>query len=91
MVTKAFVERRLVALIMSAPTRKLPRQFIDSTTGLIKNNVQVICGRRSAQAFMCIVRVQGAAARTGLYVRYRQKPSSGGDFKWYGYKQGLPG
>jgi hypothetical protein len=90
-VTKAFVERRLVALIMSAPARKLPPQFIDSTTGLIKNNVQVICRRRSARAFMCLVRVQGAAARAGIYVKYRQKTSSGGLFKWYGYKQGSPG
>ncbi len=85
-VTKALVERRLVSLIIAAPARKLPRQFVDGTTGLVKNNVQVVCRRRTARSFLCVVRLPSHAPREGLYVRYRPGPNGRGVFTWYGYK-----
>lgn len=84
-VTKGSVERKLVSLI-SAPARKLPPQFVDSTTGLIKNNVQVVCRRRTTRSFLCIVRLPSHPANEGLYVRYRSGPNGRDVFKWYGYR-----
>lgn len=84
---KALVERRLAALIISAPARKLPREFVDATTGLVKNNVQVVCRRRRTRSFLCVVRPP-SGAKEGLYVRYRAGPNSHGVFTWYGYARG---
>ena len=86
---KALVERRLAALIISAPARKLPRQFVDATTGLVKNNVQVVCRRRTTRSFLCVVRPPSGAPKEGLYVRYRAGPNRQGVFTWYGYTGGV--
>jgi hypothetical protein len=86
---KTLVERRLAALIISAPARKLPRQFVDATTGLVKNNVQVVCRRRTTRSFLCVVRPPSGAPKEGLYVRYRTGPNSHGVFTWYGYTEGV--
>jgi hypothetical protein len=88
-VTKTAVERKVISLILSAPTRKLPRTFIDSTTGLVKNNVQVVC-RKSKQrqrSFLCAVRLPADGSSKALYVRYRTDEKGRGAFKWYGYKR----
>jgi hypothetical protein len=87
-VAKAAVERRLASLIISAPVRKLPRRFVDPTTGLIKNNVQVVCRRRTLQSFLCVVRLPNRAPKESLYVRYRGGRNGHGVFAWYGYKAG---
>src|SRR3989442_859950 len=50
---KSVLERKVVSLILSAPARKLPRSFIDRTTGLVKNNVQVVCSKRTPRSFLC--------------------------------------
>jgi hypothetical protein len=84
--TKTDVEHRVVSLILSAPTRKLPRNFIDPTTGLVKNNVQVVCKKRKHRSFLCAVRLPSGSASKALYVRYRASKSGHGVFKWYGYK-----
>jgi hypothetical protein len=86
---KTLVERRLAALIISAPPRKLPRQFVDATTGLAKNNVQVVCRRRTTRSFLCVVRPPSGAPKEGLYVRYRTGPNGHGVFTWYGYTEGV--
>jgi hypothetical protein len=87
--TKAAVERKVVALILSAPTRRLPRDLIDSTTGLVKNNVQVVCKKQQVQraSFLCAVRLPSEANNKALYVRYRTNKNGRGAFKWYGYKR----
>ena len=85
--TKAAVERKVVTLILSAPPRKLPRAFIDSTTGLVRNNVQVVCTKKKQpqRSFLCAVRLPSDSAGKALYVRYRTDKNGRGAFKWYGY------
>ncbi len=87
-VAKAAVERRLASLIISAPVRKLPRRFVDPTTGLIKNNVQVVCRRWTTRSFLCVVRLPNHAPKESLYVRYRGGRNGHGVFTWYGYRPG---
>lgn len=88
--TKAAIERKVVALILSAPARRLPRDFIDSTTGLVKNNVQVVCKEQQVQrrSYLCAVRPPSEGANNkALYVRYRANKNGSGVFKWYGYRR----
>jgi hypothetical protein len=85
---KAAVERRLAALLISARARKLPRRFVDTTTGLIKSNVQVVCRKRAPRSFLCVVRLPSYAPKEGLYVRYRGGRKGRGVFTWYGYRPG---
>ena len=88
--TKAAVERKVVALILSAPARRLPHDFIDSTTGLVKNNVQVVCKKQQVQSrsYLCAVRLPSDGVNNkALYVRYRTNKNGSGAFKWYGYKR----
>lgn len=80
--TKAAVERRIVSLILTAPLRKLPRNFIDPTTGLVKNNVQVVCRNKPCRSFLCAVRLSSRTANKPLYVRYRVSKKGHGVFKW---------
>ena len=87
--TKAAVERKVVALILSAPARRLPHDLIDSTTGLVKNNVQVVCKKQQVQrrSFLCAVRLPSEASNKALYVRYRTNKNGRAAFRWYGYKR----
>ncbi|MDP9225789.1 MAG: hypothetical protein M3P18_18500 [Actinomycetota bacterium] len=85
--TKADVERRIVSLILSAPASKLPRNFVNPTTGLVKNNVQVVCKKRKRRSFLCAVRLPSDSASRALYVRYRASKNGHGVFKWYGYRR----
>ena len=85
--TKTDVERRIVSLIISAPARKLPRNFIDPTTGLVKNNVQVVCKKGKQRSFLCAVRLPAESASKALYVRYRTGKNGQGMFKWYGSRR----
>ena len=86
--TKAAVERKVVTLILSAPPRKLPRAFIDSTTGLVRNNVQVVCAKKQPKrSFVCAIRLPSDSASKALYVRYRTDKYGHAAFKWYGYRR----
>lgn len=84
--SKAVVERKLASLIISAPARKLPRNFVDPATGLVKNNVRVVCRRRTVHAFVCSIRLPSDGPRQGILVRYHTRGGTG-TFTWYGYKQ----
>jgi hypothetical protein len=90
MASRASVERRLASLIISSPARKLPAQFRDATTGLVRNNVQVVCRARAARSYLCLVRLGGRPPGQGVYVRYRQGRSNRGVFTWYGYRKVSP-
>jgi hypothetical protein len=82
---KAVVEHKLVALILTAPARKLPRAFIDPATGLVKSNVRVICNRAGPRSYRCAVRLPPGDAKGHLTVAYRV--AHGKElFKWYGYR-----
>ena len=85
--SKAVVERRVISLILASSARKLPRRFVDPTTGLVKNNVQVVCRRSKMRSFLCVVRLPSHAQKEGLYVRYRPGRGGHGVFTWYGYRQ----
>jgi hypothetical protein len=84
--SKAVVERKLASLIISAPARKLPRNFVDPATGLVKNNVRVVCRRRTVHAFLCSIRLPSDGPREGILVRYHTRGGTG-TFTWYGYKR----
>ena len=86
LLAKSIVERRVVSLILTAPARKLPRDFIDASTGLVKNNVQVVCKKKHA-AFLCAVRLPSASTSKALYVRYSAGKDGRGEFRWYGYRK----
>jgi hypothetical protein len=85
--SKGAVEREVVSLILAAPTNKLPRAFLDPATGLVRNNVQVICTKRKHHSFLCAVRPPSRGANSALYVRYRIAKNGQGVFEWYGYKR----
>jgi hypothetical protein len=84
--TKSAVERTVVSLILSAPARKLPRAFIDPSTGLVKNNVHVACGGTKRRAFLCTVRLPSDSTSKVMYVRYRTDKKGHGVFNWNGYR-----
>ena len=86
LLAKSIVERKVVLLILTAPARKLPRDFIDATTGLVKNNVQVVCRKKKHAAFLCAVRLPSESTSKALYVRYSAGKDGRGEFRWYGYK-----
>jgi hypothetical protein len=90
LLSKSIVERKVVSLILTAPARKLPRNFIDASTGLVKNNVQVVCRKRKRAAFLCAVRLPSESTSKALYVRYSAGKSGRGEFRWYGYKNIQP-
>jgi hypothetical protein len=83
--TKGAVERKVFALILSAPARKLPPDLIDLNTGLVKNNVQVVCRKKQGQrSFLCAVRLPSGSAGKVLHVRYLTDKNGRSAFKWYG-------
>ena len=85
---KSAVERRVVSLILSAPAHKLPPNFVDPTTGLVKNNVQVVCRKRK-RSFLCSVRLPSDATGKALYLSYRTRKNGQGTFTWYGYRRSV--
>jgi hypothetical protein len=86
--TKTSVERKLVSLILAAPVSKLPSRFVDSTTGLVKNNVRVVCSRKTRRSFLCAVQLPGDRPAQGIHVRYRIRSGGNGVFTWYGDRSG---
>ena len=82
--SEAALERRIFALIINAPRAKLPPNLIDQTTGLPKNNLQVVCREaRSPRLFLCVVRLAGNG-KGKLLVRYRAARGGGGVLTWVG-------
>jgi hypothetical protein len=83
---KTIVERKLVSLVLSAPARKLPRAFIDPKTGLVRNNVQVVCRAAKRGSYLCTVRLANARGGKALVVRYRTTRAGRSRFAWSAYK-----
>ena len=80
--TKAALERRILELIIRDPRAKLPVNLIDPTTGLAKNNLQVVCHQaRVPRSFLCVARLAGDGV-VRLLVRYRAARGGGGVFTW---------
>jgi hypothetical protein len=68
---KRSVERKVVSQILAAPARRLPRPFIDAKTGLVRNNVQIVCRAARAGTFVCVVRMPPQGRQRAISVRYR--------------------
>lgn len=84
---KAVAEQKLVALILQSPARKLPRKFVDPATGLVRNNVRVVCTRSRQKTYLCRVALPGDPPGAGLLVRYRPGPHGKERYTWYGYRR----
>jgi hypothetical protein len=84
------LERKLLNLIVQAPSGKLPRVLIDAKTGLAKNNLQAVCRRSGrSRSFLCVVKPAHHKPGEGLYVRYRSnRKGTGGRFTSYRYRAG---
>ena len=81
--TEAALERRIFALIFSAPRARLPEDLIDPATGLAKNNLQVVCHRaRASRSLLCVVRLAAQSDGRELLVGYRPVKGGGGVFTW---------
>jgi hypothetical protein len=86
----ARLERKLLNLIVQAPAGKLPRELINSKTGLAKNNLHAVCRREVGRgSFLCLIQAARHKAGEGLYARYRlNRKGNGGRFTWYRYRSG---
>ena len=85
----ANAERAILSAVLRSPKRNLPRQLVDPTTGLLKNNVHTRCRRSGgSRSFFCVIRPPGRPAGEGLYVRYSTHRGSRAAFAWYGYHNG---
>jgi hypothetical protein len=84
------LERRLLNLIIQAPAGKLPRELIDSKTGLAKNNLHAVCRREAGRgSFLCFIQPARHKPGEGLYARYRLNgKGNSGTFTWYRYRTG---
>ena len=82
------LERRILALVATAPSRKLPRQLVDPRTNAMRTDVRATCRRDGARTFACVVASPQQPPGEGLYVRYRLGRGGGGTFAWLGYRRG---
>jgi hypothetical protein len=84
---KGVAEQKLVALMLRSPAGKLPRKFVDPTTGLVRNNMRVVCTRSRPKTYLCRVALPGDPPNAGLLVRYRPGPHGKERYTWYGYRR----
>ena len=84
---KAVAEQKLVVLMLRSPARKLPHKFVDPTTGLVRNNVRVVCTRSRNKTYLCKVALPGDPPNAGFLVRYRPGPHGKERYTWYGYRR----
>jgi hypothetical protein len=82
-------ELLILSLVLRSPKRNLPPQLVDSSTGLLKNNVHTRCHRSGrSRGFLCVIQPPARRAGEGLYVRYWPSRGRRGVFAWYGYREG---
>jgi hypothetical protein len=82
--SKAAVEMKLLSVMLSAPAKRLPKAFVDPTTHLLRNNVQVSCRLSTKRAFLCAIRPPATArSKAALLVRYRVLKNGKGVFHWF--------
>jgi hypothetical protein len=84
------VERKLISLILAAPSKKLPRAFVNPVTGLVKNNVRFVCRAAAKRSFLCAIRLSSDSSDRAFYVRYRVTAAGKDVFTWYGYRRQVP-
>jgi hypothetical protein len=82
------VERKLLALVVQAPTKRLPAALVDNRTGLAKNNLQAMCRRASSGGYQCVVRPASHRPGECLYVRARVGVDGRTSFTWSSYRAG---
>jgi hypothetical protein len=70
---KARAEQFVAAQLLRTPRTRLPSILVDYRTGLLKNNVNVVCRRSAALQpgqFVCKVQLRQSPTRVRAYVRY---------------------
>ena len=74
------VEHKVLAAIFQSPS-KLPRRWLDATSGLPKNGLRVRCRRASSvRLFRCTIKLPGESG--GTRVVYHGTAAKGGSLKW---------
>ena len=86
--TAAAVERAVLTAVVQSPAGKLPRQLIDRSTGLAKNNLQAVCHASGTTSFECVVRPARHRPAEGLYLRYMPGPNGRAKLAWNPYRAG---
>lgn len=89
-IAKAMAARTVLGLVQVAPRSRITK-LLDRKTGLLKNNVQAVCRRRTSSGpagLLCVVRSAGAPRGAGLYVRYVARPGGRWSVTWLGYRNG---
>jgi hypothetical protein len=87
---KRTAEREIGVLLIKRWSTRLPPALRDRRTGLLKNNVKIVCMRRpstSRHSFTCLVLPPQASARTPLYVAYRVGSNGRLHVKWLGFRK----
>lgn len=68
---KARAERFVLAQLLRTPRTRLPSILVDRRTGLLKNNINVVCRRSATRSnFACTVQFQHASTRVRVYLSY---------------------
>jgi hypothetical protein len=87
-VSRAGVERTILAVLVRSPGRRLPARLIDHTTGLAKSNLQAVCEPVSSRTYECVVRPVEHRPEEGARVRYRLDQQGHAALTWYPYRNG---
>lgn len=85
--TAGVLERRLLVLLATAPSAKLPHQLLDARTRSLRTDARATCRRTGGRSYACVVRSSRRPANEGLYVTYRLRSTGGGVFAWHGYRK----
>ena len=85
---KSRAEQTIVTRLLFRFRSRLPAILIDRHTGLLKNNVKIICRRSGTpRSFLCVVQPPHAVGGTGLYIRYRPEVRGAGKLTFLGLRR----
>jgi hypothetical protein len=85
---KAAAERTVLGLLQTAPRSRITK-LLDPKTGLLENNVQAVCRRRSGSGparFLCVIRSASAPRGAGLFITYTARRDGLWSATWLGYR-----
>jgi hypothetical protein len=92
--SKGVAERNVLRIVPRSWSDKRLAVLIDSRTGLLKNNVQVVCKGRGTQVsarryrrFVCAIRPFHSSGRQALIVSYRSLSSGRCRVHWLEFRR----